>query len=50
LTGECDIGGGSGHDDHNSDRTCTDCHAHIDGFARGNPQNVTMTPNSCTLN
>lgn len=37
-------------DDHNSDRTCTDCHSHLDGFARASPQPVTLTANSCKLN
>lgn len=50
LTGECDTGGAFGHDDHNSDANCTQCHGHADGFARGNLSGVTLTANSCRLN
>jgi hypothetical protein len=51
LTGECDLGGALGQDEHNNDAACTQCHAHADGFARGNPgaNAPVLDANSCIL-
>jgi hypothetical protein len=48
-TGLCDTANALGHDAHNSNQRCTQCHEHVDGFGRAQPQPVVLGPNSCKL-
>jgi hypothetical protein len=48
-TGLCDTANSLGHDAHNSNQRCTQCHEHVDGFGRAAPRDVVLGPNSCGL-